>query len=125
MSHAPEDVFALAGADALERMVAAFYRRVPADPLLGPMYPEHDLVGAEERLRDFLRYRLGGPDDYLRTRGHPRLRARHGPFAITAAAAARWVELMDAAIDEAAVPAPAAEVLRPFFRQVAEFLINR
>ena len=29
------------------------------------------------------------------------------------------------AIDEAAVPAPAAEVLRPFFRQVAEFLINR
>ena len=44
-----------------ESPVAAFYRQIPADPILGPMYPAEDLDGAEVRLRNFLIFRFGGP----------------------------------------------------------------
>ena len=41
-------------------LVAAFYRRVRTDDLIGPMYPEDDWEGSEKRLRDFLIFRFGG-----------------------------------------------------------------
>src|SRR6476659_8139676 len=75
-------VFSLIGEEGFARLVAAFYRRVPADDVLGPLYPPADLAGAERRLRDFLVMRFGGPDRYAQTRGHPRLRMRHGRFLI-------------------------------------------
>ncbi len=118
-------VFEAIGEEGFARLVAAFYRRIPADPLLGPMYPPHDLDGAERRLRDFLVGRFGGPPRYVAERGHPRLRMRHAPFAIDAAARDRWVELMGQAFDEAKLPAAAEAALRPFLGEVATFLINR
>lgn len=123
---APEDwVYGSIGEEGFRRLVAAFYRRVPTDPILGPMYPASDLEGAEQRLRDFLIFRFGGPHQYVETRGHPRLRMRHLPFAIDQAARDRWVELMDGALLEAALPPEALSVLRTFFHQTATFLINR
>ena len=119
------DVYRLIGEPGIARVVAAFYRRVPLDDVLGPMYPAHDLEGAEQRLRDFLIYRFGGPQRYLEQRGHPRLRARHGPFAITQAARDRWMQLMTAALAEAALPDEAAAVLREFFDSTATFMMNR
>jgi hemoglobin len=89
------------------------------------MYPAHDLTGAEARLRDFLVGRFGGPPRYIEQRGHPRLRLRHAPFPIDPAARERWLELMDAAIDEAQLPDEAAAFLRDFFGAVATMLVNR
>lgn len=89
------------------------------------MYPRHDLKGAEERLRDFLIFRFGGPQRYLEQRGHPRLRMRHVPFPIGQAARDRWIELMNKALVEAALPSEADTILRQFFDQVATFMINR
>lgn len=120
-----DNIFALIGEDGFERLVAAFYRQVPTDDILGPMYPMHDLSGAEQRLRDFLVVRFGGPARYLETRGHPRLRMRHAPFPITSAARDRWLQLMRRALDEAALPAQADALLREFFDGVATMLINR
>ncbi len=64
-----QEIYPLIGEDGFRRLVAAFYRQVPQDELLGPMYPRHDLAGAEERLREFLIFRFGGPQRYLETRG--------------------------------------------------------
>jgi hemoglobin len=89
------------------------------------MYPAHDLAGAEERLRDFLVGRFGGPPRYMERRGHPRLRMRHMPFVIDEAARDRWVLLMNRALEQAALPADAARVLREFFAGTATFLRNR
>jgi hemoglobin len=113
------------GEAGIARVVAAFYRRVRVDGLLGPMYPEGDWEGSEERLRDFLVFRFGGSDKYVRERGHPRLRMRHMPFAIGVAERDRWLELMGQAMEEAEVPEEAAAVLRGFFAQVADFMRNR
>ena len=123
---APEDeVYARIGEEGFARLVAAFYRRVPADDLLGPMYPRHDLTGAEQRLCDFLVGRFGGPQRYIARRGHPRLRMRHMPFAVDGRARDRWVALMDAALVDAALEPESAATLRSFFASTASFLINR
>ncbi len=103
----------------------AFYAQVPGDPVLGPMYPAEDMTGAEERLRDFLVGRFGGPPRYIEQRGHPRLRMRHVPFSIDADGRNRWVALMDRALVEADIPADAVAVLTPFFHHMASFMINR
>ena len=118
-------LFSMMGEAKITAMVEAFYRRIPGDPLLGPMYPAEDLLGAEERLRDFLIMRLGGPQKYLEQRGHPRLRMRHAPFSIGIAERDRWLELMESAMDETGVEPAHAEILRPFFRQIADFMRNR
>ena len=120
-----QEIYAAIGDDGFRRLIAAFYRQVPGDDLLGPMYPADDLAGAEERLRDFLIFRFGGPQRYIEQRGHPRLRMRHFPFAITQAARDRWIQLMNNALIEAALPAEVDSILRQFFDGVATFMINR
>ena len=127
MSEPPEDmpVVARIGEDGVARLVAAFYRRVADDDVLRPMYPEGDLDGAEQRLRDFLVYRLGGSPKYIEERGHPRLRMRHAPFHVDQRARDRWMELMEAALDECSVPADVDAWLREFLGGVATFLMNR
>lgn len=118
------DIYATIGEDGFTRLVAAFYRQVPGDDILGPMYPPHDMPGAEQRLRDFLVGRFGGPMRYIEQRGHPRLRMRHAPFVIDGAARNRWVELMSRALDEARFPHEVDLALRPFFEGVATMMIN-
>jgi hemoglobin len=119
------EVYPVIGSEGFERLVAAFYRQVPEDDLLGPMYPAQDLQGAEQRLRDFLIYRFGGPPLYIEERGHPRLRMRHAQFPIGQRARDRWVQLMSCAIDETAFPEEAQNLLRAFFAAMATFLMNR
>jgi len=119
------DVFAAIGEEGFRRMIAAFYRQVPGDEILGPMYPPGDLAGAEERLRDFLIGRFGGPQRYVERRGHPRLRMRHMPFAVNPAARQRWLELMANALDEARLTQDVDAYLREFFDGVSAMLVNR
>lgn len=119
------DIFPLVGEEGFSRLIAAFYRRVPGDEILGRMYPAHDLAGAEKRLRDFLIYRFGGPQRYIEQRGHPRLRMRHVPFPIDQAARDRWIQLMNNALAEAALPPEADSILRQFFEGVATMMVNQ
>lgn len=119
------EVYAAIGEEGFTHLVAAFYRQVPADEILGPMYQGRDLAAAEQRLRGFLIYRFGGPESYIEERGHPRLRMRHVPFEITQAARDRWLQLMTSALDSTEMPAEAKDVLRGFFDSTATFLINR
>jgi len=118
-------VYELIGQEGFTKLVAAFYRRVAGDDILSPLYPKHDLAGAEVRLREFLVMRFGGPDDYAQKRGHPRLRMRHAPFHVNRAARDRWVTLMEEALEEVKLPDEAAMVLQKFFDDAATFLINR
>lgn len=135
MGNPPEDsLFARVGEDGFERLVAAFYRQIPDDDILGPMYraaeagdegTEADrMAAAEARLRDFLIFRFGGPARYIERRGHPALRKRHFPFRVDRAARDRWVQLMDRALDETGLEPEATAVMREFLGNVATFLIN-
>jgi hemoglobin len=118
-------VHAIIGDDGFTRLVGGFYRRVASEEILRPLYPEEDLAGAEQRLRDFLIQRFGGPMRYSEQRGHPRLRMRHAPFAIDQRGRDRWVELMEQSLAEADLPAEVIPPLRKFFHEAATFMINR
>jgi hemoglobin len=120
-----KEIYGLIGEDGFTRLTAAFYRQIPGDDILGPMYPADDMPGSEERLRDFLIFRFGGPQTYLEKRGHPRLRMRHAPFAIGVAARNRWMEIMTNAMLETALPNEVNAVLWEFFNGTATFMMNR
>ena len=50
---------------------------------------------------------------------------RHAPFPVDQVARDRWIQLMETAFVEAALPAPAEETLREFFSAVATNMMNR
>lgn len=118
-------VIAEIGKPGIAAMVAAFYRLVRHDDLIGPMYPDDDWEGSEERLREFLWFRIAQDPTYILKRGHPRLRMRHMPFRIDAAARDRWLALMSQAMDETQVTGSSREWLDGFFYQIADFMRNQ
>jgi len=118
------EVYSAIGESGFGRLVAAFYRQVSDDDVLGAIYPKDDLAGAEERLRAFLIYRFGGPETYIAHRGHPRLRMRHAPFRVDEAARHRWVELMNKALDEVHFSPEIRKILTGYFESTATAMIN-
>lgn len=120
-----QEVYSAIGEAGFADLIARFYRQVPQDNILGPLYRGRDLAGAEQRLRDFLIFRFGGPPRYIEARGHPRLRMRHAPFAVTHAGRDRWLRLMATALAETQMPFEAKEILWAYFESTATAMINR
>ena len=115
---------AVGGHETFRRLVARFYAGVADDPPLRALYPEPDLAGAEDRLRMFLEQYWGGPHTYTETRGHPRLRQRHVPFAVTEQARDAWLRHMRDAMDELALDAEADALLWDDLVAAAHSLVN-
>ena len=114
----------IGGYDTIERIVAAFYRGVATDPVLRPLYPEEDLGPAEERFRLFLVQYWGGPTTYSEQRGHPRLRMRHAPFAVTPEAKDHWLTHFRAALDEVALDPEDDAQFWDYVTHAAQFMVN-
>jgi hemoglobin len=112
------------GGPTFERLVAAFYRGVAADEPLRALYPEEDLAPAERRLRMFLEQYFGGPKTYSAQRGHPRLRMRHMPFAVSLDMRDRWLRHMIDALESLDLPEAQAEAMREYFLRAADMLVN-
>ena len=112
------------GHDTFVALVAEFYRGVASDPPLRALYPEADLEPAADRLRMFLEQYWGGPHTYSETRGHPRLRIRHAPFAVSPDMRDRWLRHMNAALDSLGLPEPDLAEFRDYVTRAAAFMIN-
>lgn len=113
------------GAPFFVELVERFYAGVAVDPVLRPMYPEEDLTPAKARLAGFLVQYWGGPDDYSRARGHPRLRMRHFPFAIDVDARNRWFVAMHAAVESMDTVGEVKQLLLGYFANSATAMINK
>jgi hemoglobin len=114
----------IGGYETMRRIVAKFYEGVADDPVLRPMYPEEDLGPAEERFLHFLVQYWGGPTTYSEQRGHPRLRMRHAPFAVTAQARDHWLGCFRAALDEVGLPPEQDARFWEYVTHAAQFMIN-
>ncbi len=84
-----------------------------------------DLSAAHDKLFKFLSGWLGGPDLFVQEYGHPRLRQRHFPFAIDAAARDQWMLCMTKALDEVSMAANFRENLSQALQQLATHMINQ
>src|SRR5450756_1476313 len=119
-------VYELAGGEETVRMlVKRFYLRVAADPVLRSVYPEEDLSGATERLTLFLIQYWGGPSTYSRSRGHPRLRLRHQPFAIGRSERDAWLSHMTVAVESLDLAPAVRKALLDYFATASTAMINR
>ncbi|MGI8870805.1 MAG: globin [Mycobacteriales bacterium] len=116
---------AVGGEPTFRALVARFYAGVANDPILAPLYPEADLSGAKERLGMFLVQYWGGPRTYSETRGHPRLRMRHVPFAIGERERLAWLSHMRDALDSLALAPEYEQMLWTYLEQAAFSLQNR
>jgi hemoglobin len=114
----------IGGEETITRIVAGFYRGVATDPVLRPLYPEEDLGPAEERFRLFLMQYWGGPTTYSERRGHPRLRMRHAPYAVTPVAKEHWLTHFRAALDEVALPPEQDAQFWDYITHAAQFMVN-
>lgn len=114
----------IGGTPTFELIVRHFYAGVKNDPLLAPMYPQDDWEGSEWRLRAFLEQYWGGPGTYSEQRGHPRLRMRHMPFAVSPKAKEHWLMHMHAALDKAALPPMHDVAFRDYIERAALAMVN-
>ena len=114
----------IGGYETIRRIVARFYEGVASDPVLRALYPEEDLGPAEERFRLFLMQYWGGPTTYSVRRGHPRLRMRHAPYAVTPKAKEHWLRHFRAALDEAALPPEQDAQFWDYVTHAAQFMVN-
>ncbi|MCA1293893.1 globin [Paenibacillus sp. alder61] len=103
----------LGGAETVRKLVEAFYPKVQADPLLGPLFPE-DITPVMEKQYMFLSQFFGGPSLYSDAFGHPMMRARHLPFPVTPERAEAWLACMSAALEEIGVE-----------KQLCDFVLQR
>jgi hemoglobin len=116
---------AVGGRPTFEKLVRAFYAGVAGDPVLLPMYPEQpDLEGAIQRLTGFLEQYWGGPGTYSEQRGHPRLRMRHLPFAVTPEARDHWLTHMRAAVDTLELSPLNDAMLWDYLERAAHAMVN-
>ena len=114
----------IGGEETFRRIVAKFYEGVAQDEVLRPLYPEEDLGPAEERFRLFLMQYWGGPTTYSERRGHPRLRMRHAPFAVTPLAAEHWLKHFRAALDSVELTPEQDRQFWDYVTHAAQFMVN-
>jgi len=115
---------AVGGHPTFVKLIRRFYEGVANDPPLRALYPEEDLGPAEERFRMFVEQYWGGPTTYSEQRGHPRLRMRHAPFAVTPLQRDRWLKHMRDAIDSLELTPQQDAELWSYMERSAHFMVN-
>ncbi|MEJ7795964.1 MAG: globin [Nocardioides sp.] len=114
----------IGGFETFQRIVHRFYEGVATDEVLRPLYPEEDLGPAEERFLLFLVQYWGGPTTYGDTRGHPRLRMRHAPFAVTPQAKDRWLLHFREGLDSVDLTPEQDERFWDYITHAAQSMVN-
>ena len=114
----------IGGLPTISKIVDRFYEGVATDEVLRPLYPEEDLGPAAERFTLFLAQYWGGPTTYSDNRGHPRLRMRHAPFAVTPVARDHWLRHFRAGLDAANLTPERDAKFWDYVTHAAQFMVN-
>jgi hemoglobin len=117
----------LGGESGVRSLVDRFYDLMDLEPQFAGLRALHptDLSGSRDKLFWFLCGWLGGPNHYIDRFGHPRLRARHLPFAIGIDERDQWMACMVQAMQEEGIDAGMAARLQASFHGTADWMRNR
>jgi hemoglobin len=115
------------GEPAVARLVDRFYDEMEHNAEAAQLRALHsaDLTGIRQVLKLYLSEWLGGPRAYSAVRGHPRLRARHLPFAIGIAERDAWLACMRTALAEAIPDQEARLAIYAAMERLADFMRNQ
>lgn len=125
--NAPTLFDTIGGEARLRELVDRFYDLMDLEPRFAGLRAMHPptLDGSRDKLFWFLCGWSGGPNHYIERFGHPRLRARHLPFAIASDERDQWLRCMGLAMHELDMPEPLQERLMTSFFQTADWMRNR
>ena len=117
----------LGGEEVLRRLTKRFYELMDSMPEAAGIREMHpaDLQGSEEKLFMFLSGWLGGPALFVEKFGHPRLRARHLPFAIGKSERDQWMLVMVHAFDDMQITEPLRSDLLHSLLNLADHMRNQ
>ncbi len=117
----------MGGEPGVRALVDRFYDLMDLEPALAGIRALHppSLDGSRDKLHWFLCGWLGGPNHYTDRFGHPRLRARHLPYAIGIAERDQWLACMLQAMQEQAVDPALAQRLAESFFGTADWMRNQ
>lgn len=111
----------------LRLLVDTFYEVMDTDPKAKGIRAMHapDLTEAKEKLYMFMVGWTGGPQLYIEQYGHPRLRARHMPFAIGESERDQWMYCMISAMHRLKFDDTVMVRLSEQLYGVADFMRNK
>jgi hemoglobin len=115
------------GVENIRQLVEAFYDIMDSDPKAKSLRDMHhaDLTSAREKLFMFLTGWTGGPQLYAERYCHPRLRARHMPFAIDETARDQWMYCKIKAMHDLKYDDDLMKKLANHLYGVADFMRNQ
>lgn len=124
----PANAFEWVGGEAaVRRLVDRFYDLMDLEPDYAGIRALHpaDMTESRNKLFWFLCGWLGGPAHYVERFGHPRLRARHLPYAIGIAERDQWMHCMWRALGEEGHPRELIDRLTAAFHNTADWMRNK
>ncbi len=123
----PASIYELIGGDAKVReLVDRFYDLMDLEPAFAGIRAMHPttLEGSRDKLYWFLSGWTGGPNMFVERFGHPRLRARHLPYAIATDERDQWLRCMETAMQDVGIDEQIQKRLQQAFYDTADWMRN-
>ncbi|MBI3228851.1 MAG: group II truncated hemoglobin [Burkholderiales bacterium] len=116
----------IGGESAVRALVDRFYDNMEFEAEFATIRAMHpaDMDGSRDKLFWFLSGWLGGPQLFIERFGHPRLRARHLPFAIGTVERDQWLRCMAHSVQEIGISEDLQMRLMQAFYQTADWMRN-
>jgi len=108
-----------------ERFYDAMDEHEPALAALHPLENGKVSRAARDKFALFLIGWLGGPQEYMRLHGHPRLRMRHAHVPVTQGMREAWMRSMRLALRHDSIAPDLASFLDEKLGEVADFMRNQ
>lgn len=117
----------MGGAERLRELVDRFYDLMQLEPDFSGIHVMHPVPNdsSRDKLFMFLSGWMGGPDLYIERYGHPRLRARHLPYAIGSKERDQWLRCMAWAMEEMGYDDTLRVRMMNSFFQTADWMRNK
>ena len=119
-----ETLYEKIGKEGLNQLLNNFYDQVFQDPTISKLFANSERAEIQHKQLLFLSQFLGGPLDYNKQYGPPKMRFRHIPHKITPKAKDAWLLCMEKAILAQDWDDRLKEVVYQIFPPIAAHMVN-